>query len=215
MHDSSELPSSLVTVQCRDAPPEAVHQCNALTWNLMETLIRSETIARSRTNCITTRQHHIAATCRCWAGTDGRMALCAVADVKREGWLYRESTILDGWVNPRYSAVYAQALVTFRSPPALAATTIPKLRWQQRGNKGVCQALSPDCATLHPGALGCRLVLSNRQMRPLLLLWPLFGVQLIVAAAPLNLADGLGLLRLDLGRQQCDTSSTLPISGGM
>ena len=42
------------------------------------------------------------------------MVECAVADVKREGWLYRESTVLAGVVNQRYSAVYAQALVTFR-----------------------------------------------------------------------------------------------------
>ena len=47
------------------------------------------------------------------------MLLCA--QVRREGWLYRASTILDGVVNARYAAVYPHALVTFRQA-AMAAT---------------------------------------------------------------------------------------------
>mmetsp|Transcript_385 Transcript_385/g.1136 ORF Transcript_385/g.1136 Transcript_385/m.1136 type:complete len:996 (+) Transcript_385:518-3505(+) len=54
----------------------------------------------------------------------------SMADVKREGWLYRESTILDGVVNPRYSAVYAQALVTFRDPQSDTPTKVWPLHAQ-------------------------------------------------------------------------------------
>lgn len=38
----------------------------------------------------------------------------SVADVRRQGWVYRESTYLDGVVNQRYGAIYPHALVTFR-----------------------------------------------------------------------------------------------------
>lgn len=63
----------------------------------------------------------------------------SVAEVRREGWVYRESTYLDSVVNQRYGAIYPHALVTFRSasvelnhldafakPPAHAAVaTVP------------------------------------------------------------------------------------------
>lgn len=38
----------------------------------------------------------------------------SVAEVRREGWVFRESTYLDGVVNQRYGAIYPHALVTFR-----------------------------------------------------------------------------------------------------
>lgn len=39
----------------------------------------------------------------------------SVAEVRLEGWVYRESTYLDSVVNQRYGAIYPHALVTFRS----------------------------------------------------------------------------------------------------
>ena len=39
----------------------------------------------------------------------------SVAQIRREGWVYRESTYLDSVVNQRYGAIYPHALVTFRS----------------------------------------------------------------------------------------------------
>jgi hypothetical protein len=38
----------------------------------------------------------------------------SVAEIRREGWVYRESTYLDSVVNQRYGAIYPHALVTFR-----------------------------------------------------------------------------------------------------
>ncbi len=39
----------------------------------------------------------------------------SAAEVRKEGWLYRESGYVNGLVNPRYGAIYPHALVTFRS----------------------------------------------------------------------------------------------------
>ena len=39
----------------------------------------------------------------------------SAAEVRKEGWLYRESGYVSGLVNPRYGAIYPHALVTFRS----------------------------------------------------------------------------------------------------
>ncbi len=47
----------------------------------------------------------------------------SVADVRRQGWVYRESTYLDGVVNQRYGAIYPHALVTFRWATRLFAGT--------------------------------------------------------------------------------------------
>lgn len=40
--------------------------------------------------------------------------MVAVADVKQEGWLYRESTVLDGVVNARFAVVLPHSVVSFR-----------------------------------------------------------------------------------------------------
>ena len=41
----------------------------------------------------------------------------SVAEVRKEGWIYRESSYIDWIVNPRYGAIYPHALVTFRWNP--------------------------------------------------------------------------------------------------
>ena len=38
----------------------------------------------------------------------------SATEVRKEGWLYRESGYVNGLVNPRYGAIYPHALVTFR-----------------------------------------------------------------------------------------------------
>lgn len=38
----------------------------------------------------------------------------SVAEVRKAGWVYRESSYIDWIVNPRYGAIYPHALVTFR-----------------------------------------------------------------------------------------------------
>ncbi len=38
----------------------------------------------------------------------------SATEVRKEGWLYRESGYVGGLVNPRYGAIYPHALVTFR-----------------------------------------------------------------------------------------------------
>ena len=56
----------------------------------------------------------------------------SAAEVRKEGWLYRESGYVNGLVNPRYGAIYPHALVTFRSVRASQSPTAATLQWRHR-----------------------------------------------------------------------------------
>lgn len=87
---------------------------------------------------------------------------CAVADVKREGWLFRESTVLAGVVNQRYSAVYAQALVTFRCRTALHGRPAGA-----RGPPGGAAGPVPGCQQAATSQERARLVAARKGCRVL------------------------------------------------
>ena len=72
----------------------------------------------------------------------------SATEVRREGWLYRESGYVNGLVNPRYGAIYPHALVTFR---CVGGSVPYGLRWLEYG---AAVSLGACCGILHARICG-------------------------------------------------------------
>ena len=85
----------------------------------------------------------------------------SATEVRKEGWLYRESGYVGGLVNPRYGAIYPHALVTFRRVAAAPHSFWRSLAWRHGAAWrtmpcGICRQAVFSCLVVwlrhHPSA---------------------------------------------------------------